>query len=132
MSQWYRMSVEITDYNPKRTAEIQAAAAGEWEWDNVWFERQGTGHPPYMANSGESSLAGGERDEDFAYRLRLAIWKANQAYCVVSVDSTYIEELPYERFEGDEKEYEKAKAAGLLGVPDKINKKKTKTKAKKK
>lgn len=38
-------------------------------------------------------------------RLSLAIWRANGAYCDVTVRATYLEELPYETHCLDEADY---------------------------
>lgn len=114
MSRYYGMSVEIKGYDPKRSAEIQEAAGQEWNWDDDWYENKRPKEVPAMTCYGESNLCGGESEEEFARRLKLAIWKANQAYCDICVCATYMEELPYESYCGDEDEYEKAKAAGLL------------------
>ncbi len=37
----------------------------------------------------------------------MAIWKANGAYCEVSVDATYMESLPYETHSLDEDDYKR-------------------------
>jgi hypothetical protein len=35
-------------------------------------------------------------EEEFTERLSVAIWRANGAYCEVTVNATYLENLPYE------------------------------------
>ena len=51
--------------------------------------RRARGH---LRASAQDWLAGGESEEQFTERLSVAIWRANGAYCEVSVDATYLEE----------------------------------------
>jgi hypothetical protein len=84
------MSVEITGYSPEKADAIRDAANEEWAFDD-WNKRDNT-----LTASGRESLCGGETEEQFTERLSLAIWRANGAYCSVTVDATYLESLPYE------------------------------------
>jgi len=54
---------------------------------------------------GEGLLGGGETEREFTERLSVAIWRANGAYCEVSVNATYLEELPSETYSLDEDDY---------------------------
>ena len=104
MSRFYEMSVEVSGHDPAKVAEIQAAAEQEWPFDDWWFagerrREQRCTHP------GRDNLCGGETEEEFTERLSLAIWRANGGYCHVSVDATYLENLPYETHELDEADY---------------------------
>jgi len=36
MSRHYEMSVEISEYDPAKAKEIQAAAEAEWSFDDWW------------------------------------------------------------------------------------------------
>jgi hypothetical protein len=95
MSSFYEMSVELSGYDAAKAEEIQAAAVAEWPFDDWWLA--GAGEPgETMHASAQSSLCGGESEEAFTERLSLAIWRANGSYCSVSVDATYLENLPYE------------------------------------
>ena len=47
----------------------------------------------------------GRSEEQFTERLSVAIWRANGGYCRVSVDATYLENLPYETHGLDESDY---------------------------
>ena len=104
MSRFYEMSVEVSGHDPAKVAEIQAAAEQEWPLEDWWFAGD-DGEAGTMHASGQSSLCGGESEEEFTERLSLAIWRANGGYCRVSVDATYLENLPYETHELDETDY---------------------------
>ena len=58
-----------------------------------------------MHASAQGNLSGGESEEAFTERLSLAIWRANDKFCHVTVDTTYLENLPYETHVLDESEY---------------------------
>lgn len=99
MSRFYEMSVEVSGYDAAKVAEIQEAAEGEWPFDD-WFDSGEN-----LTANGQANLSGGESEEEFTERLSLAIWRANGGYCRVSVDATYLENLPYETRELDEADY---------------------------
>jgi len=99
MSRFYQMSVEVSGHDPAKVAQIQEAAEAEWPFDD-WFDSGEN-----LTASGQANLSGGEGEEEFAERLSLTIWRANGGYCRVSVDSTYLENLPYETHELDEEDY---------------------------
>jgi hypothetical protein len=103
MSRFYEMSVEVSGHDRPKVAEIQAAAEQEWAFDDWWFA--GDDDAATMHASGQGSLCGGETEEEFTERLSLAIWRANGGYCRVSLDATYLENLPYETHELDEADY---------------------------
>jgi len=104
MSRFYEMSVEVSGHDRANVAEIQAAAEQEWAFDDWWFAGDDD-DAATMHASGQNSLCGGETEEEFTERLSLAIWRANGGYCRVSVDATYLENLPYETHELDESDY---------------------------
>ena len=60
--------------------------------DRNLFEKYG------LTIYGNGCLCGGEAEEEFASRLIPAVWKANGAYCVVTVNMTCMEDLPYEEY----------------------------------
>jgi hypothetical protein len=105
MSRFYEMSVEISGHDPVKAAEIRAAAEEEWPFDDwwgcPWDETQGTA----MHTSGQHQLCGGESEEQFTERLSVAIWRANDGFCEVVVNATYLEELPYEIHSLDQSDY---------------------------
>ena len=60
-----------------------------------------------LTASEEASLCGGESEEQFTERLSLAVWKANGEFCEVTINATYLENLPYEIHSLDEDDYER-------------------------
>lgn len=101
MSRLYEMSVEISGHRPDRVDAIKEAAGQEWPFTD-WFEHEGM-----LTASEEGSLGGGETEEKFAERLSLAVWKANGEYCEVTVNATYLEDLPYQVHSLDQSDYER-------------------------
>ena len=116
MSRRYRMHVEIQGYNHKQVEEIRHAASLEWKWKWVEDEYAEPEQAWILTGTGESSLCGGESEEEFVSRLQRAVWKANQAYCAVHVCCVYLEDPPCECYDSNEEDYAKAEAAGLLNV----------------
>ena len=90
MSRLYEMTVHIMAHDRSREEAIKEAAKEIWNFDNWDFD--GT----ELMGWGENSLCGGLTEEQFADRLGPAIWKANGGFCEISVDATYLEDLPYE------------------------------------
>jgi hypothetical protein len=99
MSRYYNMSVTIKGDDPERTEEIKAAADEEWGFEE-WLT-----HNEALFASSDGSLCGGETEEEFAERISKAIWQANGSFCDVTVNATYMEELPCESYSLDEKDY---------------------------
>ena len=99
MSRFYQMSVEVAGHDPAKVAQIEEAAEGEWPFDD-WYDSGEN-----LTASAQANLSGGEGEEEFADRLAVAIWRANGGYCRVSVDATYLENLPYETHALDEEDY---------------------------
>ena len=90
MSRAYQMDVYIEGFDRSREDAIKAAAGQEWTFDN-WDDDGKELH-----GYGDDSLCAGVGEEEFAKRLGKAIWKANQAFCQITVDATYLELLPHE------------------------------------
>jgi hypothetical protein len=101
MSRFYGMSVEITDFPPDAIDRIKQAARGEWPFEQ-W---NGAVKPGGISAYAEERLCGGESEEMFTERLAVAVWRAAGAFCRVSVDATYLEDLPYETHSLDEDDY---------------------------
>jgi hypothetical protein len=99
MSRRYEMSVEIAGHRPEKADAVCAAAASQWGFAD-WYDQDGA-----LTASAEGNLCGGEGEEQFTERLAVAIWKANGAYCDVTVDATYLESLPQETHCLDEADY---------------------------
>jgi len=117
MSRSYAMTVDISEHDPAKAAQIRAAAEKQWPFnpDDWWFSDSNDDWEfsdddngrlsAAMHASAESSLCGGESEEQFTERLSLAVWRANGRYCRVAVDATYLDELPYETHSLDEDDY---------------------------
>jgi hypothetical protein len=101
MSRYYGMNVTISGHKPECAKAIREAAAEEWPFEE-WSD-----FDEHLSAYGEDNLCGGETEEQFTERLTLAIWQANDAYCEVSVDATYLESLPYETHSLNEADYER-------------------------
>lgn len=99
MSRYYEMSVEVGRHRAERGAAIREAARQEWPFGD-WSDQEGT-----LEASAAGNLCGGESDSHFADRLAVAIWKANGAYCDVTVKATCLESLPYEEYGLGEDDY---------------------------
>ena len=110
MSRLYEMQVNIEEYNKDREWEIQEAANDAWNFGDDWY----TGND-YMSAHGQANLCGGEGEDEFARRLANEIWKANGGYCKVEVVATYLEDLPFERYELGEEDYNKVKDILKIG-----------------
>ncbi|HOX57862.1 MAG TPA: hypothetical protein PLC99_13325 [Verrucomicrobiota bacterium] len=94
MSRAYDMAITVRGVEPRKRKQIQKAAEGEWPFDDWYLQR--LEESTILTASGESSLCGGESEEDFADRVAHAVWAAHGTYCEVEVAATYLEEMPYE------------------------------------
>ena len=91
------MGIEANGFNREKLEEIEAAANGEWEFEE-WDDAPGT-----LAASGEGSLCGGEQEKEFARRLARAMFKANGEPFGLTVTATYLDcEPPSEDYSFDE------------------------------
>lgn len=102
MSRSYSMAVSISEFKPKRRDAIEEACNAEWEFDD--WSLSSTGE---LVGTGNAELGGGESEDEFAERLRDAIWEANGEGCTISVDATYLEYLPYSNYAFYADEYKK-------------------------
>jgi hypothetical protein len=109
MSRAYNMSITIGGFHTDRGDAIVEAASQEWPFADWWG---GGDLDSELHASAESSLCGGEGEEEFADRLARAVWEANGGFCEVTVDATYLESLPFETHWRDEDDYER-----LVGQP---------------
>jgi hypothetical protein len=98
------MRLDILNHNPEKEEAIKAAAENLWNFTN-WRENVNG-----LDCSAEDELAGSE--SEFAERLTIAIWEANEGYCEVSITATCLEDLPCEEYVFQEDKYER-----LMGVP---------------
>jgi hypothetical protein len=102
MSRHYEMGVEILGHDPEKESQIKQAAGNEWPFADWWSSDEGD-----LQASAESSLSGGETEEEFTERVSVAIWRANGSFCEVVVNATYLEELPYEIHTLDQADYDR-------------------------
>jgi hypothetical protein len=107
MSRWYGMQVRIAGFPSVAIDRIKEAAEGEWTFED-WGGDAQTGT---LSSYAESQLCGGEDEGEFTERLALAIWQAAGAYCEVTVNATYLEDLPCESYSLDEDDYERLMAS---------------------
>ena len=106
MSRYYDMIVAVKGLAPERVEAVKAAAEAEWPFED-WDESPEEG----LTASAKDHLCGGESEEEFAQRLAVAVWRAHDAYCDVTVHALYLEELPYETHSLTEDDYDRLIAA---------------------
>jgi hypothetical protein len=99
MSRSYGMTITIKDARPEHHETIRTAIEEAWAVDD-WLV---TGDEILVM--GDSSLGGGETEEEFADRVSAAIWRENEGFCLVVVNAVYMEVLPYESYCRDEDDY---------------------------
>ena len=95
-------------WSTEQKARIVAECIQEWGFGAEDFAEHGRGSPevkPVLRATARDNLCGGESEEDFADRIAGAIWKANGAYCEVTVYATYLESLPCETHVRGERQY---------------------------
>ena len=97
MSRAYRMMITVNGFDFNRLDDIDEAIKAEWAIGQRWPE-----HPTVKDGEvdwqGDSQLCGGESEKEFAERVTKAVWKANGKMCNVTVDATYMEELPHDTY----------------------------------
>lgn len=116
MSRLYEMHVEIDNVTEDIETAVTEACDEEWQfedWHRNNVSKKSRPKKFQLEAWGQSNLCGGESEEDFAKRLKRAIWKAAKAYLPVTIYATYMEDLPCSSYSSTEKEYEKEKAHGL-------------------
>lgn len=96
MSRAYNMQLTVTDFNIKKADDILHAAREHWGFgDDLELNEDSE----RIVGSADGSLCGGETEDQFAARLCKAIFKANKGPCKVSIQATYLEDLPCETYE---------------------------------
>jgi len=99
VSRYYRMAVTVKGHNALRKDEIIKAASQEWNFEG-WQELTGA-----LWATGEENLTSSE--EEFVTTISKMVWKANQAFCQVQIDATYLDDLPSETHQLTEEDYRK-------------------------
>ncbi len=101
MSRYYRANVRINKPNPGRETAIAEALMDYWEFEDVVTAPDG------LVSDADGNLTGGTTEEEFARELTQRVWAANQGFCKVAVNMTYLEELPSEDYVfGSQDEYD--------------------------
>jgi len=102
MSQTYEFHITVEGFDPAKKNEIQAEVESSWDFAD-WYEFQSK-NGPAMRSSGTDQLAG-QSDTEFAGELTAAIWKINGKFCKVTVNSTFLDNLPTDTYSFEEEEY---------------------------
>ena len=92
MSRMYRANVSIAKPNPGRETAIAEALKEFWGFTDV----DATGDE--LVAEAEATIGGGMTEEEFARELAQCVWAANQGFCKVAVNMTYLEDLPSEDY----------------------------------
>jgi hypothetical protein len=92
MSRYYRANVRINKPNPGRETAIAEALMDYWEFEDVATAPDG------LVSDADNYLTGGTTEDEFARDLARCVWAANQGFCKVAVNMTYLEELPSEDY----------------------------------
>jgi hypothetical protein len=110
MSRAYDVYLQVSKFEAQRLDGMKAAAQGIWpfEWSCESSE---------LLGCGESSLAGGETEEEFAARLARVIWEAHGGYCHVVVSATCLQDLPHEDYVFDEEDFSGGQPAAPTREP---------------
>ena len=80
MSRYYAMEVCVTDHDPSNEEAIQTALEDIWPYDLISLNSE-----EGMLMAAESSLCGGESEQEFADGICKAVFVANESACKVSV-----------------------------------------------
>jgi hypothetical protein len=102
MSRRFEMHILVKNF--KDEDAVREAIEREWNITDDWPEDGG------VTFMGEGNLVGGEGDDEFARRVRNAIWEANGEYCDVEIKSIYLDDPPTEYFTFGEEDYKKWQA----------------------
>ena len=99
MSRHYEMHILVKGF--KDETEITMAVEDEWNIADSWEEDSG------VLFMGEGNLTAGEGEEEFARRVRNAVWKANGEYCEVEIKCIYLDDPPTTYHTFNEEDYKK-------------------------
>lgn len=106
MSRSYNMVFTVSGAKPSLLDAIYEAIQGEWNVQSPWGHSDRT----ELRCDGDSNLCGGESEEEFADRMSVLIWQANQGFCEVEIAATCLENLPYENHTRSQAFYDKVLA----------------------
>ncbi len=130
MSRLYSMGITIKDFDIDKSEEIISSIIKEWNIQHKSFDPSrcdcdaASQRLPLQFKTdgslrcfvspkpsatiftyGEGYLCGGETEEQFVDRLAISVWKANNNYCHVEVEATYLDDLPYETHVRNREDY---------------------------
>jgi len=103
MSRAYQIQVEVRRANLNRLAAINERCAAERFVDELTVD-DGDNNSVMIGNA-IGNLFAGETEEEFANELTRAIWKANGAFCDVTVRLLHLDDLPFNVIELGEDDY---------------------------
>ena len=108
MSRCYEMHATVTGYDRARYEQIIAALEEAWAFDSDSTEfNDEPGEVIFF--SGTGNLCAGITEKQFTESLTYAVWEANGKFCAVEVNAIYLDALPDNTHELDEKAYQKWK-----------------------
>lgn len=111
MSRHYEMHVLVKGFDKTREDDIDTAIQDVWGMQDSWDEDGG------HLWSGDGTLGQGMLEEEFARRMRNAVWEANGAFCEVEVRCIYLDDPPTSYHVFNEEDYKKWKELQLPLTP---------------
>lgn len=109
MSQTYLFDLFIEGASAGKVDAIGEAVRGAWEFAPLSEDRP-DGLAEGLVNldsSGIGSLGAGKTPDEFAEEVAREVWRANGAFCMVRVYSTYMEDLPQDEHRFGIKEFKR-------------------------
>jgi hypothetical protein len=97
------LCIRIQEYDPTKAAAIKNAAESEWCF-GAWDLHKSAGYRQ-LRNAGAAYVTGDETYEEAALRVAAAVWKANGAYCPVTITAIDLDAVPCETYAFDEADY---------------------------
>lgn len=116
MSRYYCMNIEIKEAETLESSTITSIVN---ELKNIWFSEgleidETEEGKKSIFGGAEGRLCGGEGEEEFSIRVADAVWSIAKKYLPISIKATYLENLPFEEYVFDEKDYSlRTKKKGL-------------------
>ncbi len=92
MSRMYRANVSIAKPRSGRETAIAEALMDFWGFEDV----VAIGNE--LVSDADGNLTGGTTEDEFARELAQRVWAANQGFCEVAVNMTYLEVWPSEDY----------------------------------
>ena len=107
MSRCYCMDIEIKKVETLKSGTITSIIN---ELENIWFSEgleidETEEGKKTIWGGAEGRLCGGEGEEEFSKRVADAVWSIAKKYLPISIKATYLEELPFEEYVFNEKDY---------------------------